>query len=204
MERHVNLKHGKDDDSEVSHQDVGLQVTDDEAEDNSSNDNEEDESEDGDDSEDKETSESSSDTSSDEDDEESSIWEHLWQEAWTETLLQSFRKKKEASIDDGWGNKDAHQHAYMEVLPKLRRNIFNLYTSRWLQEKEMRKDPIHKKIDATKRKLMLEEDYDPEEAMHYAVKKRRYLIQEATGTQSDDELSESFDMESEDEEDEAE
>ena len=43
---------------------------------------------------------------------------------------------------------------------------------------------------STKRRLQEEEDYEPEEAIKYAVKKRKYIIQEATGTLSDDELEE--------------
>ena len=38
------------------------------------------------------------------------------------------------------------------------------------------------------RKLQEDDDYEAQEAIKYAVKKRKYLIQEATGTLSDDEL----------------
>ena len=41
---------------------------------------------------------------------------------------------------------------------------------------------------STKRKLQEDDDYEAQEAIKYAVKKRKYLIQEATGTLSDDEL----------------
>ena len=40
---------------------------------------------------------------------------------------------------------------------------------------------------STKRKLQ-DDDYEAQEAIKYAVKKRKCLIQEATGTLNDDEL----------------
>ena len=83
---------------------------------------------------------------------------------------------------------DAHQEAYQYVLPKLRRNIMSNYVRKIVDEAKLHKDPVHKKIMSTKRKLQEDGDYEPEEAMRYAVKKREYLIQEATGTLSDDEL----------------
>ena len=60
------------------------------------------------------------------------------------------------------------------------------------------KDPVHKKIMSTKQKLQEDDDYEAQEAIKYAVKKRKYLIQEATGTLSDDELD--YDIEDEEEE----
>ena len=55
-----------------------------------------------------------------------------------------------------------------------------------------------KKIMSTKRKLQEDDDYEAQEAIKYAVKKRKFLIQEATGTLSDDELD--YDIEDEEEE----
>ena len=40
---------------------------------------------------------------------------------------------------------------------------------------------------STKRKLQEDDDYEAQEAIKYAVKKRKFLIQEAAGTLSDDE-----------------
>ena len=39
---------------------------------------------------------------------------------------------------------------------------------------------------ATKRKLVTSENFEPEEAIRYTIKKRRYLIQDVTSTLSDD------------------
>ena len=83
---------------------------------------------------------------------------------------------------------EAHQEAYQHVLPKLRRNIMSNYVRKIVDAAKLHKDPVHKKIMSTKRKLQEDDDYEAQEAIKYAVKKRKYLIQEATGTLSDDEL----------------
>ena len=43
-------------------------------------------------------------------------------------------------------------------------------------------DENHEKIMGTKRKLMDDEEYEPEDAIRYAIRKRRYLIQKQTET----------------------
>ena len=83
---------------------------------------------------------------------------------------------------------EAHQEAYQHVLPKLRRNIMSNYVRKIVDAAKLYKNPVHKKIMSTKRKLQEYDDYEANEAIKYAVKKRKYLIQEATGALSDDEL----------------
>ena len=83
---------------------------------------------------------------------------------------------------------EAYQEAYQHVLPKLRRNIMSNYVRKIVDAAKLHKDPLHKKIMSTKWKLQEDDDYEFQEAIKYAVKKRKYLIQEATGTLSDDEL----------------
>ena len=51
---------------------------------------------------------------------------------------------------------------------------------------------------STKRKLQEDDDYEAQEAIKYAVKKRKFLIQDPTGTLSDDELD--YDIEGKEEE----
>ena len=50
---------------------------------------------------------------------------------------------------------------------------------------------------STKQKLQEDDDYEGQEAIKYAVKKRKFPVQDATGTLSDDELD--YDIEDEDE-----
>ena len=62
-----------------------------------------------------------------------------------------------------------------------------------------KKDETHKKIMATKRKLIDEDEFEPIEAIEYAVKKRKYLIKKETDMVVNDEHS---DIESDGDEDE--
>ena len=62
----------------------------------------------------------------------------------------------------------------------------------------MRSAVKNKKNISTKRKLQENDDYEAQEAIKYAVKKRKFLIQEATGTLSDGKLD--YDIEDEEEE----
>ena len=63
---------------------------------------------------------------------------------------------------------------------------------------KLHKDPVHKKIMSTKQKMQKNDDYEAQEAIKFAVKERKFLVQEATGNLSEDEL----DYEIEDEEEE--
>ena len=69
------------------------------------------------------------------------------------------------------------------------------YVRKIVDAAKLHKDPVHKRIMSTKRKLQEDDDYEAQEAIKYAVKKRKFLIQEATG---DDELD--YDIKDEEEE----
>lgn len=118
------------------------------------------------------------------------IWKYIKEEAWTSELQEMFRTKKIALLEEGMPASDAHQAAYKHVLPTLRQNIRRVYMDKIQLNMKLRHDRVHKQILATKRKLEDEEDFDSEEAMRYAVQKRKYLIQDVTATLSDNELDE--------------
>ena len=42
--------------------------------------------------------------------------------------------------------------------------------------KQLKKDPVHRKIMQTKDSLVENDDFDPEEAMEAAIDKRKFLI----------------------------
>ena len=93
---------------------------------------------------------------------------------------------------------DAHQEAYQHVLPKLRRKIMSNYVRKIHDAAKLHKDHVHKKIIITKLKVQEDDDYEAHEVIKYTVKERNFLIQEVTGTLSDDELD--YDIENEEEE----
>ena len=61
------------------------------------------------------------------------------------------------------------------------------YVRRIVDAAKLYKDPGHKKIMSTKRKLQEDDDYETQEAIKYAVKMRKFLIQQAAGTLRDEE-----------------
>merc|ERR1711895_90408 len=83
---------------------------------------------------------------------------------------------------------EAGREAFIELLPDLRKEIYKRYTDMLLLWHYAEDDDTHIKVIETKRKLIEDEEYDKKEAVRYAVKKRKYLIQKETVT-SDDVIS---------------
>ena len=197
MERHRIVSHGdanSEADSEESF-DHGTEASDerdssdeqesiaDEGDKGDDDDCDDDEDEDEDDN-----SSSDSQNSTDDEDDDDSVWSGIRDLSWTSKLLSTFNEAKKEFQNEGMTVDEAHQEAYQHVLPKLRRNIMSNYVRKIVDAAKLHKDPVHKKIMSTKRKLQEDDDYEAQEAIKYAVTKRKYLIQEATGTLSDDEL----------------
>ena len=60
------------------------------------------------------------------------------------------------------------------------------YAQKIVDAAKPQKDPVHKTIMNKKRKVQEDDDYGAGEVIKFAVKKKTYLVQEATGTLSDD------------------
>ena len=127
-------------------------------------------------------------SSTDDEEEDDSVWTSIRQQSWTPEIVDTFYNKKAELVEGGMSTGDAHQVAYKRVLSNLRWNIAMNYMKKILEHTKLRQDPVHRNILKTKRKLQEDDDYESEEAMRYAVKKRKYLILNATGTLSEDEL----------------
>ena len=121
-------------------------------------------------------------------DDEWTMWDQLRDKAWTDIIEEDYKQSRTSLEEEGMPTEEAVQTAYKKVLPDFRKSILSTYTDQCLAWQQGVKDPIHKKIMGTKRKLEQDDDYEPEEAIRYAIRKRRYLIQDVTGTQSDDEM----------------
>ena len=189
MERHRIVSHGDSNseaDSEESF-DHGTEASDeydssdeqesiaDEGDNDDGNDSDEAEDQDGD-------SSSDSQNSTDDEDEDDNVWSSIRELSWTSKLLSTFNEAKKEFENRGMTADEAHQEAYQQVLPKLRRNIMTNYVRKIVDAAKLHKDPVHKKITSTKRKLQEDDEYEAQEVIKYAVKKRKFLIQEATGT----------------------
>ena len=88
----------------------------------------------------------------------------------------AFEKMKESLINSGLDEQSATDKAYTNILPELQKELENIYMERLLWMKQLKKDPVHRKIMQTKDSLVENDDFDPEEAVEAAIDKRKFLI----------------------------
>jgi hypothetical protein len=116
-------------------------------------------------------SESSTDN---ETEEEMDPWIPLIEEARQSNI--AFKEMKESLINSGLDEQSAKDKAYSNILPKLQKELENIYMERLVWMRQLKKYPVYKKIMHTKDELVKNDDFDPEEAMGAAVDKRKFLI----------------------------
>ena len=87
-----------------------------------------------------------------------------------------FEEMKESLINSGLDEQSAKDKAYSSTIPKLQKELENIYMERLSWMKQLKKDPVHKSIMHTKDALEEDDDFDPEEALEAAVDKRKFLI----------------------------
>ena len=112
---------------------------------------------------------------SEQEEEEVDPWSPIIDEA-KERVRASYEQMKDNFINSGLDEETAKNEASFKVMPKLQREVGNIYKERleWIQE--MKRDPVHKKIMQTKKDFMENDDFDQEEALEAAVDKRKFLI----------------------------
>ena len=84
-------------------------------------------------------------------------------------LVQSFE-------NNGFSEIDAKKQAFSEILPELQKELGNIYLVRLQWMFEMKRDPVHRKIMKTKDAFVDEDEFDPDEALAAAVRKRKFLL----------------------------
>ena len=94
-------------------------------------------------------SESSTDN---ETEEEMDPWIPLIEEAKQRNNI-AFEEMKESLIDGGRDEQSAKDKAYSNILPKLQKELENIYMERLVWMRQLKKDPVHKKIMHTKDEL---------------------------------------------------
>lgn len=113
----------------------------------------------------------------DDDSGEIDLWSHLKRKA-----MQKITKDNNSAVANGMSEEEVMSDISRNTLPTIRQKMMDSYTRMLLLWHYANRDPVNKKIINTKRRLIDEEDYDPDEAIRYAVHKRRYLIYKATDT----------------------
>jgi hypothetical protein len=107
--------------------------------------------------------------------EEMDPWIPLIEEAKQRSNI-AFEEMKESLINSGLDEQSAKDKAYSNILPKLQKELENIYMERLVWMKQLKKDPVHKKIMQTKDAFAENDDFDPEGALEAAVHKRKFLI----------------------------
>ena len=118
------------------------------------------------------------DTSSEVGDEyESDPWAPLKAEA-TQQNLSEFEELTQNFTAEGFAENEAKDKAYLYLLivPKLRKDLQNIYLKRLLWIRQLKKDPIHKKIMETRDVFVNDDNFDHREALEAAIDKRKFLL----------------------------
>ena len=108
-------------------------------------------------------------------DEENNPWMPMVEEA-MQKYKTGFEEMKINLIHSGLDEQSAGEKAYSDILPKLQKELESIYMDRLSWMKQLKNDPVHKKIMLTKDAFMDNDHFDPEEAMQAAVDKRKFLI----------------------------
>ena len=71
---------------------------------------------------------------------------------------------------------EAEEVTFDKLEPRYRTEVIDCYQRFLKVSKAMKKDPLHKKITDTAKRLQDEDEFDEDNALRYAIKKRRYLL----------------------------
>ena len=81
-----------------------------------------------------------------------------------------------ALLMEGHDEGEANQEAFAQILPVFQKELADVYFNNLAWMKALKKDPIHKKIMATREDYVNNNMFDPDEAIAAAVKKRIFLL----------------------------
>ena len=108
--------------------------------------------------------------------EENDPWMPMVEEA-MQKHKAAFEEIKMNLIYNGLDEKSAGQKAYSDILPILQKDLESIYKDRLFWIKQLKSDPVHKKIMQTKNTFVNNDDFDPEKAMKAALlKKENFLL----------------------------
>ena len=123
-----------------------------------------------------EDAESSEEINDSDESEEEDPWGVLTHEAAME-LRTKYNEIVQSFQNGGFSEIDAKKQAFSEILPDLRKKLGNIYLDCLKCITQMKRDPVHRKIMETKDAFVDEDDFDPDEALTAAIKKRKFLLE---------------------------
>ena len=77
---------------------------------------------------------------------------------------------------EGHGETKAKEEAFGQILPVFHKELGDVHMDNLAWTKALKKDPIYKKIKATRDDYVNNNMFDPDEARAAAVKKRKFLL----------------------------
>ena len=92
------------------------------------------------------------------------------QDTFNESVQHTVEKHPEMDTEE------AEEVTFDKLEPRYRAEVIDRCQSFLKVSKAMKKDPLHKKITATAKRLRNDDEFDEDEALRYAIKKRRYLL----------------------------
>lgn len=124
---------------------------------------------------DEEMSEDSDDASDTESEEEDSVWTPIKEQA-KARHRQGYEELVQGFLNDGMGEKEAKELGFRRILPVLQKEARKVYLEKLKWMRELRKDPMHKKVMETKQSFTNIDNFDGDEAIEAAVQKRKFLL----------------------------
>ena len=82
----------------------------------------------------------------------------------------------QALLKEGHHESEAKEEAFAQILPVFQKELTDVYMNNLAWMKALRKDPIHKKIMATRDEYVNNDMFDQDEAIAAAVDKRKFLL----------------------------
>ena len=115
--------------------------------------------------------EQSSITTEDSSEEEIDSWSTLINDA-ASKVRDQYDDILEALLMEDQDESEAKQEAFEKILPVFQKELGDVYMNNLAWMKALKKDPIHKKIMATRDEYVNNNMFDPDEAIAAVVKKR--------------------------------
>ena len=93
------------------------------------------------------------------------------QDTFNETMEETLAKHQNKDIQE------AEEMAYEELKPNYFSRLISSYKYMVGITAALKKDLVHQRLMRTAKRLREEEDYDDDESVQYAIKKRKFLIE---------------------------
>ena len=119
--------------------------------------------------------EQSSITTEDSSEEEIDPWTTLINDA-ASKVQDQYDDLLQALLMEGHDESEAKEEAFEKILPVFQKELGDVYMDNLTWRKALKKDPVHKKIMATRDDYVNNNMFDPHEAIAAAVNKRKFLL----------------------------